>query len=64
MALALGSREAPFGLNRFTGGLEGKTFAFRLHDDKLVLKVHDGVRQSGRRVSRQGADTSTSATGQ
>jgi aminoglycoside phosphotransferase (APT) family kinase protein len=42
MAHALGSRALPFDLNRFTGGLEGKTFAFRLGDDRFVLKIYGG----------------------
>lgn len=42
MAHALGSREPPFELNRVTGGLEGKTFVFRLHENRFVLKIYSG----------------------
>ena len=40
MARALGSRELPTDLKRLAGGLEGKTFAFRLHKQHFVLKVY------------------------
>lgn len=42
MAHALGSREHPFELNRLSGGLEGKTFAFCLDDNRFVLKIYNG----------------------
>ena len=40
MARALGSREPPTNVNRLEGGLGGKTFAFRLHEQPFVLKVY------------------------
>ncbi len=40
MARALGSTEPPTNLSRLPGGLEGKTFAFRLHEQPFVLKVY------------------------
>jgi aminoglycoside phosphotransferase (APT) family kinase protein len=40
MAGAIGSRESPSEVSRLTGGLEGDTFAFRLADDRFVVKVY------------------------
>lgn len=42
MAHALGSREAPSEFTQFAGGLEGKTLAFRLGDNRFVLKIYQG----------------------
>ena len=40
MALAMGSSETPFDVVRLRGGLEGETFAFRLADDRFVVKIY------------------------
>ena len=39
MARALGSDQPPSDLHRLTGGLEARTYAFRLREDRFVVKV-------------------------
>ncbi len=49
MAQALGSSEPPTNFNRLPGGLEGKTFGFRLHEQHFILKVYAGEAHQARR---------------